>query len=217
MFCGTGSFSHIEDQDDQVGGVSSSPKDSKKKHANHNPYSNRGLDKFSAVLAELDARKDKIMANAKDVSMVRFVYNNSHDWVPIIIKLSKNNPSSLSKQQAQHHNQNKKECTSPVKSETLMLPPPSEKKEKKEAMVMNKKKSFVWRRRTWMSSYYYWFMMMALILVCLLLFGRVFAICCTSIWWYLVPTLQAKKSVKKKDYARKLSDIRKIKNHNEVH
>ncbi|KAM0950446.1 hypothetical protein DsansV1_C04g0041491 [Dioscorea sansibarensis] len=227
MFCGTGSFSNIEDQDDQVGGISSSPKYSKKKHGNHNPYSNRGLDKFSAVLAELDARRDKIMANAKDVSMVRFVYNNSHDWVPIIIKLRENNPSSLSRQQPQNQNQNQnqKECTRPEKLETLPAPPPPEK-DKKECdglkcdglKVMNKKKSFVWRKRTWMTSYYYWLMMVALIMVCLFLFGRVFAICCTSIWWYLVPTLQARKSVKKKDYARKFSDIRKIKNqYSEVH
>jgi len=35
----------------------------------------------------------------------------------------------------------------------------------------------------------YWPFVAVLLLVTLVMFGRVFAICCTSVWWYLVPIL----------------------------
>ncbi|ONM24782.1 ZCF37 [Zea mays] len=36
---------------------------------------------------------------------------------------------------------------------------------------------------------------MALLLLCLVVFGRVFAICCTSIWWYLLPVLSGEEAL----------------------
>ncbi|KAJ0973690.1 hypothetical protein J5N97_015655 [Dioscorea zingiberensis] len=192
MLCGTGSFSHIDEDEVQL---------KKKQLANNNinPYSNRGLDKFSAVLAELDARREKIMAKAKDVSMVRFMYNDSHEWVPIIVKLRDD------------HHQNQQQQQPPKVPKEHAKPP--EMKEEKMMMIMEKKKSFELRTSTWGITCYYWSVVMVLIMVCLFMFGRVFAICCTSIWWYLVPSLQTcrnkKYSFKKhKDYARKFSDVK---------
>nr|CAD1832422.1 unnamed protein product [Ananas comosus var. bracteatus] len=67
---------------------SASPKGPKRK-AGKNPYSGRGLDKFSSVLSELEARREKIMASARpqSVALVRFMHSNSHDWVPIVVRL----------------------------------------------------------------------------------------------------------------------------------
>ncbi|XP_038976395.1 uncharacterized protein LOC120107257 [Phoenix dactylifera] len=88
MFCGTGSFKRIDGEPGAPGSAPGSPRGSKRK-GNKNPYSTRGLDKFSTVLAELEARRKKIMAKVgtEGVSMVRFVYSNSEDWIPIIVKL----------------------------------------------------------------------------------------------------------------------------------
>jgi hypothetical protein len=36
---------------------------------------------------------------------------------------------------------------------------------------------------------------MALLLLSLVVFGRVFAICCTSIWWYLLPILSGEEAL----------------------
>ncbi|CAD6217441.1 unnamed protein product [Miscanthus lutarioriparius] len=36
---------------------------------------------------------------------------------------------------------------------------------------------------------------MTLLLLCLVVFGRVFAICCTSIWWYLLPILSGEEAL----------------------
>uniref|UniRef100_A0ACD5UZT2 Uncharacterized protein n=1 Tax=Avena sativa TaxID=4498 RepID=A0ACD5UZT2_AVESA len=42
----------------------------------------------------------------------------------------------------------------------------------------------------------YWPFVAVLLLVSLVVFGRVFAICCTSVWWYLVPILSGGQSAK---------------------
>ncbi|GLT26228.1 hypothetical protein SLA2020_013100 [Shorea laevis] len=72
LICGTGGFQR---EDDELSSCSLSPKSSpvstprKSKRSNlrkshnrdsKNPYSSRGLDKFSAVLAELEEKKQKI-------------------------------------------------------------------------------------------------------------------------------------------------------------
>ncbi|XP_020594442.1 uncharacterized protein LOC110034531, partial [Phalaenopsis equestris] len=83
MFCGTSSFPD-ENQS------SSSPRTPKKKsHRNKNPYSSRGLDKFTSVLSELEAKREKIMATAGEqgISMIRFMYSNSNDWIPIVVRI----------------------------------------------------------------------------------------------------------------------------------
>ncbi|KAM0937735.1 hypothetical protein DsansV1_C24g0182371 [Dioscorea sansibarensis] len=188
MFCGTGSFSQV----DEDACAPSTPKESKKK--NKNPYSERGLDKFSAVMAELEAKKEKIMAKSgsKDTAMVRFMYNNSNDWVPIIIKL-------------------KDEKKKPLAKISVPESPPSPVKEQPEVVPVSvPEKCKVVEKRFSLGRWrcYYWSMVMVLILLSLVMFGRVFAICCTSIWWYLVPSMHDGISVRrrKKDYGKRLSD-----------
>ncbi|XP_039120880.1 uncharacterized protein LOC120257493 [Dioscorea cayenensis subsp. rotundata] len=186
MFCGTGNFSHV----DEDPSAPSTPKESKKK--NKNPYSQRGLDKFSAVMAELEAKKEKIMAKSgsKDTAMVKFMYSNSNDWVPIIIKLKDDKKKPLTKISVPES------PPSPVKEQPEVVPVPEKCKVAEKRCSLGR-----WR-------YHYWSMVMVLILFSLVLFGKVFAICCTSIWWYLVPSMHDGTNVRrrKKDYGRRLSD-----------
>ncbi|KAL0925977.1 hypothetical protein M5K25_004357 [Dendrobium thyrsiflorum] len=192
MFCGTSSFHH--DADDSP---SSSPKASKKKSdRNKNPYSSRGLDKFTSVLSELEAKREKIMAStgAQGISMIRFMYSNSQDWIPIIVRIRDDRNSN-----------NQIVAAGEKKPEEVPLPPASAPAPEKKVGRKLSDKSPWWK---WRSSY---FMpaMMVLILVCLAVFGRVFAICCTSIWWYLVPSYEGdekmKRRVSKKEYVKRLS------------
>ncbi|KAH0467721.1 hypothetical protein IEQ34_002754 [Dendrobium chrysotoxum] len=198
MFCGTSSFHH--DADDSP---SCSPKASKKKSdRNKNPYSSRGLDKFTSVLSELEAKREKIMAStgAQGISMIRFMYSNSQDWIPIIVRIREDRNSN-----------NQIVAAGEKKPEEVPLPPaPAPAPEKKVGRSFSDK--FPWWK--WRSSY---FMpaMMVLILVCLAVFGRVFAICCTSIWWYLVPSYEGDEKMKrrvskKKEYVKRLSDKRPL-------
>ena len=84
-----GSFHH---QEEDV--PCSSPKKSKRKESRNdkNPYSNRGLDKFSALLDDLDERRTKVYSqmSPQDISFVRFAYSNNHDIVPIVVKVKNN-------------------------------------------------------------------------------------------------------------------------------
>lgn len=217
MFCGTGSFKRIDEDPWLPTSAPGSPKGSKRK-ANKNPYSTRGLDKFSTVLAELEARREKIMAKAgtQGVSMVRFMYSDSQHWIPIIVKLREDakeentkpadakKPKHLELPPSQNNSEVVKDLAAPVGSADA-----------KEVAERKTKKCFSWGEVVpwrWRPSYY-WPLAMVLILVCLVMFGRVFAICCTSIWWYLVPTLKggsgnARRSMKKKDCRRMPTDKR---------
>ncbi|GMI78478.1 hypothetical protein HRI_001517100 [Hibiscus trionum] len=56
------------------------------KRDDKNPYSDRGLDKFSALLAELEEKKQKIYSQ-QGMPLVLFTYKNSTDIVPIVIRL----------------------------------------------------------------------------------------------------------------------------------
>ncbi|MQM05383.1 hypothetical protein Taro_038195 [Colocasia esculenta] len=175
------------------------PGGSRRKHGCSNPYATRGLLNFSMVLADLQARREKVMAQ-EGASLVRFVYSNSHDWIPIVVKV----PS-----QKQPQPENPRKC------------PPGESQKKPDAAVAapNRaavKRGFSWKVRglslegwRWHPSYY-WPVVVALILLCLV-FGRSFAICCTSIGWYLLPCISGDESLDerksmKKDYRRRASE-----------
>ncbi|XVF56773.1 hypothetical protein PTKIN_Ptkin06aG0146800 [Pterospermum kingtungense] len=89
--CICGSFHHQEEDGDEfwVSPVSS-PRKSRRKKDNKNPYSTRGLDQFSALLAELEEKRQQIYSQMGSQGIVRFVYKNSNDCVPIVIKLKDN-------------------------------------------------------------------------------------------------------------------------------
>ncbi|XVE70199.1 hypothetical protein DITRI_Ditri10aG0053500 [Diplodiscus trichospermus] len=231
-----GSFNHQEEDDHELWSSSpiSTPRKSRrnslrKSHNkdNKNPYSNRGLDKFSALLAELEEKRQKIysQSGSQDTSFVRFVYKDSTDCVPIVIKLKdkkeekKNKPVDT---KDHHHHQPGTNADSEVFDkhpiETLNegkevikqiseLRQVSEKTEKKI-------KRFPWNMEfhKWRRPSYYLPAFLVLILLLLVFFGRSVSILFTSIGWYIVPIIKressnkVRRSMKKKDYVRKLSE-----------
>ncbi|XP_062101615.1 uncharacterized protein LOC133807364 [Humulus lupulus] len=214
---------------------SSTPKKSRKTafSRNHNnkdknPYATRGLDKFSALLADLEEKRQKIYeqsAASEDISFVRFVYKNSNDLVPIIVKLKdsekeadKTNKSTS--RTAGNEDLLVKEKQSTQNSETTHDKFPIAVKEVKKSQRSEQSSKVInnllqpWsmvkfdklRRPS-----YYLPVVVIVILILLAFFGRSIAILCTSIGWYVVPTLKdssTRKSsaVNKKDYVKKLSE-----------
>ncbi|KAJ0024076.1 hypothetical protein Pint_08640 [Pistacia integerrima] len=176
-----------------------------------NPYSTRGLDKFSALLAELEEKKQKIYSQrgSEDISLVRFVYKDTDDFVPIVVKVKKEKTKSVD---------DIKETPVQHESETVdkFLVDQS-----KDDRIITKKKSFSWndiKLNNWRRPSYYLPAAIILILLFLVFFGRSFAILCTSIGWYMVPTLQGENSSneisqeRKKKYVRRMSEIKTVSN-----
>lgn len=180
------------------------------KRKEKNPYSNQGREKFAKVLADLEARKEKIMAQIgeQDISIIRFVYSSSHGWVPIVakiknqkeVKIDSTGPTSLPIQQ---------------NSVEEIVPPSGSMAAVKDVAKLDKKmkKSFSWslnKNETALWRPCYWPVVVIMILLCLVVFGRSFAIICTAIWWYLMPILTGEdvhmRRSMKKDYERRLSD-----------
>ena len=92
-FCGSGSLTRGEE------GNLSPPrgrKSTRRHRRGGNPYAARGLEEFTTVVAELESRREKIMARAGDqgISAVRFRYSDSRDWVPIVVRHSKSPPQT---------------------------------------------------------------------------------------------------------------------------
>ncbi|WOL11641.1 hypothetical protein Cni_G20405 [Canna indica] len=220
MICGRGSFTSVDD-DDPWSTLPSSPKPTKKKATTKNPYSARGLDKFSALRAELEALRANIIARAggsQGVPMVRFTCSSySDDWIPIIIKIQD--------EEKTHH------------ARTPRPPPPaaaklaaSEEITKELAPTTTERKrnkSFCWTLTCKSGRLHCaWPLLVVLgLLLCFLIFGRVFAICCTTVLWYLLPLMEGEKSgmalrrSTKKEYQRRLSSkklIRGVHLHQEV-
>ncbi|PSS17304.1 TraB domain-containing protein [Actinidia chinensis var. chinensis] len=222
FICGSASLNHqLEDDRDEANVIipsSPPPRPSKQRRlssfcrskASKNPYSDRGLDKFSALLAELDDKRQRIytQAGADEISFVRFVYSSgSNDCKPIVVR---------AKDHKQLH-QEKAHGAQPV--ESIISEESSSKLGNEVDPLMNdrsgsggKRKRFeldflrvdVWRR-----PYFYLGMVVILILVLLAVFGKSFAILCTSLGWYLVPSMKggsssssATRPRKKKDYAK---------------
>ncbi|XVF36430.1 hypothetical protein REPUB_Repub19eG0057700 [Reevesia pubescens] len=199
---------------------------------NKNPYSDRGLDKFSELLAELEEKRRKIYSqtDSQDISFVRFMYKNSTDCVPIVVKLKdkkeeeKNKPVDETKlHQPEIKNIDSEDLDKhPIETliegkeeikKTSRLQADSEKTEKKKKN--KKKESFSWNMELhkWRRPSYYLPIFIVLILLLLVFFGRSVTILFTCIGWYIVPTIQGessnkviRRSLKKKDYVRKLSD-----------
>ncbi|XP_031281427.1 uncharacterized protein LOC116139925 [Pistacia vera] len=186
-----------------------------------NPYSTRGLDKFSALLAELEEKKQKIYSQrgSEDISLVRFVYKDTDDFVPIVVKVKKEKTKSVD---------DIKETSVQHESKTVdkFLVDQSKGKGKlsrsiSDDRIITKKKSFSWNEiklNDWRRPSYYLPAAIILILLFLVFFGRSFAILCTSIGWYMVPTLQGENSSneisqeRKKKYVRGMSEIKTVSN-----
>ncbi|KAI4337058.1 hypothetical protein L6164_015515 [Bauhinia variegata] len=213
-----GSFDD-EGEDDRL--CSSPGRKSQKKSKgskNNNPYSTRGLDKFSALLADLDERRQKIYSqmNPHDVSVVRFVYSNSDDVVPIVIKVKKKDEKHKKEENKDRHEKANTEVIVVEKSaigqssaaveERKQVKLDAEKKKKRSSLKMV-------RWDTLIHPSFYLPLVFILILSLLTVFGRSAATLCICIVWYVVPTLKDRskstRSEKKKDYVRGLSDKKK--------
>ncbi|KAK7291055.1 hypothetical protein RIF29_05918 [Crotalaria pallida] len=215
LVCGT--FHHEDDDDLSF----LSPRKSKKKH--DNPYSSRGLDKFSELLADLDEKRQKIYSqmNPHDISFVRFVYSNTDDFVPIVVKVK-----NKDKDHNHNHNNNNKhkseelrvvkarhltpisesrDKSSGIERENLVTMTTNVKERKQQQQQQpkleheakdSKKSFFSWNIKMldlWRPCFYVP-MVMILILVFLTLFGRSISILCTCVLWYIIPTLKGTSS-----------------------
>lgn len=210
--CGTGSFKHVDEDPDDLGCTGGSPKDrERRRHGSKvNPYAERGLDRFSVVLSELETRRAKILRRVGSdtgLVLVRFVQSSNGDWTPVVVKLPEQPPPSKKAAAT------KKPTRAAAASTATPLwrspapaspgpPDPTSPREREGASsatakvvvatsktkVPARKASFSWGRRMRRPSQY-WPSVIVLTLVSLAVFGRVFAICLASIWWYVLPTL----------------------------
>ncbi|KAK1433414.1 hypothetical protein QVD17_10324 [Tagetes erecta] len=148
-----------------------------------NPYSDRGLDKFEALLADLDKQRQKIFTQkgSEDVSMVKFIYKSQNEIQPIVVKLR--DQRKQSNNIVDHHDK-VIDFKEPEETNTKPISLDRKPDEKKVCDVDQcKRKLFA---ELWKPSYYLPLFVM-LILVLLMFSGRSFAILCTSIGWYMVP------------------------------
>ncbi|CAI9777186.1 unnamed protein product [Fraxinus pennsylvanica] len=225
FICGSGSFNQVEDDHPET--PCSTPKRSKKgtsffRNKSKNPYAGRGLDKFYTLLADLDEKRQKIYAQngSEDISFVRFVYSYSNDVKPIVVKVKekkqeKTNISDVKIQQNLSQVQSDKPTV-----ETLKAPNAASTDTDQVSEPRRKHKCLACRNFKWQKlrqPYYYVPMIIILILILLLLYGRSFAILCTSIGWYLIPTTKgesssSRKPKRKKAYVRKLSEKKIVNN-----
>ncbi|KAL5713256.1 hypothetical protein ACHQM5_015349 [Ranunculus cassubicifolius] len=200
FICGTGNFEKEENDPWRISSQrrskscrhQSSHHHAKTKNSSKNPYSSRGLDKFATVLAELDEKRRKIyeQLGSPDSNLVRFGYSTSKEWVPIVVKLKEQREQQKIKKPARIV----KKIEEPVSNEVV--------KEHKVVVKKTNKKSFIGIRPQLCLL-----LVLALILLCLVFSGKSLAILCTSIVWYLIPTLKEKqekirRSTKNKDYGR---------------
>ncbi|KAK6160599.1 hypothetical protein DH2020_003980 [Rehmannia glutinosa] len=247
FICGSGSFNH-QDHEDEIesnGSPCPTPKRSKrstsfckilgKDNSNKNPFADRGLDKFYALLADLEEKKQKIYTQmgAEEISFVRFVYSPDSDHAkPIVVKVKEKKQvdkisTNLIKQSFKKttSNINQSDVVADKISVTTVASQITEDRVPKEELIEKTRK----KRRCLRCNgsfkldnlrrpYYYFPVIVVLILVFLAMYGRSFAILCTSIGWYMVPTVvggsssssssssNERKPKRKKEFVRKQSD-----------
>ncbi|KAL6855971.1 hypothetical protein ACP4OV_018773 [Aristida adscensionis] len=210
MFCGAGSFKDVDKEAAaDGGGGGGKPAARSKKKGKDNPYAARGLDKFSTVLSELESRRERILQRAGpgvDAGhlMVRFVQSEAKGWVPIVVKLPPEQPpqaADAKKSKKQAPATPPTEPASPKEAEDAAAKHVVVPAAKAAAPARGKKKAAAGEGWPWSSGrkvmrpLQYWPLAAALLLLSLVVFGRVFAICCTSIWWYLLPILTGDEDV----------------------
>ncbi|CAI9267142.1 unnamed protein product [Lactuca saligna] len=178
---------------------------------NKNPYSDRGLDKFEALLADLDDMKQKIFTQkgSQYISFVRFVYSNSNDVKPIIVRLR--DPKKHNKDHHKENNVKDTKTSTLLRATTLdhhqtSKPPgtisngtikaqetedvkPSIDRCTKMIRVDQWKLNLKRKLEEWWMPSYNLPLFFILVLVFLTFFGRSLAIICTSIAWYMIPTI----------------------------
>ncbi|CAH9144912.1 unnamed protein product [Cuscuta epithymum] len=204
-----GGSSHFLSDEDEVDDLSPCPstKRSSKMAALNNPYSNRGLDKFSALLVDLHVMKQKIYTRmgSEQISFIRFAFSSSNRVKPIIVKTKKKNKKPVIVPIVKKSKNNKKkhaicgDCS--AKAESATYKDSSEKRTVQSTVVRSTKsnqvretgdseKKMLSRGFTWkMKPMLYLPVAIMLILVFLAVYGRTLAIMCVSIAWYVIPTI----------------------------
>ncbi|KAJ4887448.1 ZCF37 [Raphanus sativus] len=183
-----------------------SPRKSRK--ASKNPYSNRGLDKFSELLSELDEKRQSIYSKKLDSGgppLVRFVFTSSGECVPVVIKSSYLHKQKKTKDVAASAAAKVKTVVNELKAEETKKTEPET--EEKQSCVLNENLKKITRPNRFLP------VTVILVLIFLVFFGRSVSIMCTCIAWYLVPAIKEQRgnrglssyAMKKKDFARKLS------------
>nr|XP_043618549.1 uncharacterized protein LOC122590287 [Erigeron canadensis] len=162
-----------------------------------NPYSNRGLDKFEALLAELDLKRQNIFIQkgSEDVSMVKFIYESKNEVKPIIVRLrdQRKHDYSSSTDSVTDFEYHKDVGFVKEIEEALETKPSIDE-------CIKKIRFDEWNRKIgeWWKPSYSLPLFVIIILVLLLFFGRSFAILCTSIGWYMVPIINKTQDNSKK-------------------
>lgn len=213
FICGSGTFHHHSEEEDDdhfpcssgSSTATSAPRKSRKlwkTKDNHgkNPYAGFGLDKFSALLAELDGKRQEIYTRtgSEDISFVRFAYSNSNSCKPIVVKVRNGD-----KNRGEHASGGlEKNSTESSASQKEAHQPRIDSGDRK-----NKKKT----KREKQRPFYYLLAVVVLILLVLAVFGRSFAIIFVSVGWYLVPAIKGAKESdrrrrKKREYGTRESE-----------
>lgn len=165
FFCGSKSLG-LEDKN----GSQKRSRRSKSIKIKKNPYADGGVDKFLALVADLEEKKQRIYdeMGTEEISLIRFVYDDFEQVKPIVVKAN-----------------NKKLH---IKGERSV-------EEKREIYVKPQEVLHVRKRHP--ANYYFIYVILVLILVFLAIYGRSLAILCTSIAWYLVPQFISRSSKRK--------------------
>lgn len=245
-----GSFNNQEEDDFEVLWPSpTTPSRKSRRHRfycrsrkeNKNPYANRGLDKFEALLADLEDMKQKIFTQKGShyISFVRFVYKNSNDVKPIIVRLRdprrhdkdhhhkqityKDTQSSpLPELQASDNHHQNLEPREDVMKGTMIE---AQKAQHARPLINHVaeiirvdqlKRSLKRKFEDWWMPSYNLPLFVIMVMVFLTFFGRSLAIICTSIAWYMIPTIDGTlentttkpKKMIKHEHSRKPSDIK---------
>lgn len=171
-----------------------------------NPYSDRGLDKFEALLADLDKKRQEIFTQkgSEDVSTVKFIFTDQNEVQPIIIKL---------RDRIKHDNTSLLSSPEPLDLKDVAFVKETEEDIDKKPLVDHMIKLDQCKRKfgEWWKPSYYLALFVILILVLLMFSGRSFATFCTSIGWYLVPIVNEiidnskhSNSIQKKERSRQI-------------
>ncbi|KAK4750518.1 hypothetical protein SAY87_004000 [Trapa incisa] len=243
FICGSFHSEEEEDIDDQlraIGAVGASIRSStprrkqafcRTRNSNHsrNPYSNRGLDKFEALLADINEKKRKIFSknDAGSISLVRFVPTSSNNLVPIVVKVKGSNSQPGSPPRTEEAlevdksvTRSNSEGSHPHQSTATKQKDDSNNGEGCKKKISSYSSWNLLSRERWRKPSYYMSTAVILILVFLLLFGRSAAILCTTIGWYLIPIIKggslamgektaiSSRPEKKKELSRRSSEIK---------
>ncbi|CAF2051511.1 unnamed protein product [Brassica rapa] len=145
-----------------------------------NPYSDLGLEKFSALLSELDEKRQSIYATRVDSDgppLVRFVFKSSGECVPIMIKTKKVTKKKDSQYDLKVKIETKVEEENETKKTELVT-------EQKQSCVLNENLKKISRPKHFLP------VTTILVLIFFVFFGRTVSIMCTCIVWYLVPLIK---------------------------